>query len=69
MCAVQTGEWTPYSKQLGGLPIAAGVRSSAEHAEHIQAGASGPWQEYNGTGWVRTAAIRALPPCSTGWLS
>ena len=41
------------------------VRSSAEHAEHIQAGASGPWQEYNGTGWVRTAAIRALPPCST----
>mmetsp|Transcript_72915 Transcript_72915/g.200134 ORF Transcript_72915/g.200134 Transcript_72915/m.200134 type:complete len:156 (+) Transcript_72915:2-469(+) len=26
------------------------VRSSAESAAHIQAGASGPWQEYNGNG-------------------
>ena len=41
------------------------VRSSAEHAEHIQAGASGSWQEYNGTGWVRTPEIRALPPCAS----
>ena len=41
------------------------VRSSAEHAEHIQAGASGPWQEYNGSGWFRTSAIRALPQCGT----
>ena len=39
------------------------VRSSAEQAEHIQAGASGPWQEYNGTGWVRTTSVRALPQC------
>ena len=33
------------------------VRTSAERAEHIQAGASGPWQEFNGTGWVRAAGI------------
>ena len=41
------------------------VRSSAEQAEHIQAGASGPWQEFNGSGWVRTASVRALPQCGT----
>ena len=41
------------------------VRTSAERAEHIQAGASGPWQEFNGTGWVRSAGIRALPHCGT----
>ena len=41
------------------------MRSSAETAEHIQAGASGPWQEYNGSGWVRTQMIRALPQCGT----
>jgi len=41
------------------------VRTVAERAEHIQAGASGPWQEYNGTGWVRSTTIRALPHCGT----
>ena len=41
------------------------VRSSAAQAEHIQAGASGPWQEFNGSGWVRTASVRALPQCGT----
>ncbi|KAL1528062.1 hypothetical protein AB1Y20_009428 [Prymnesium parvum] len=39
------------------------VRSSAESAAHIQAGASGPWQEYNGHGWVRALSIRALAHC------
>lgn len=42
------------------------VRSSAESAAHIQAGASGPWQEYNGHGWVRALTIRALAHCGTG---
>ena len=36
------------------------VRSSAEHAEHIQAGASGPWQEYNGTARHAHDAMRDL---------
>ena len=48
---------------IDGLPHQ--VRSSAEQAEHIQAGASGPWQEFNGSGWVRTASVRALPQCGT----
>ena len=42
------------------------VRSSAETAAHIQAGASGPWQEYNGNGWVRALSIRALAHCGAG---
>ena len=61
-------EWEYVTEGSAGADATRDIRdvgSSAEHAEHIQAGASGPWQEYNGTGWVRTAAIRALPPCST----
>mmetsp|Transcript_24946 Transcript_24946/g.68432 ORF Transcript_24946/g.68432 Transcript_24946/m.68432 type:complete len:1333 (+) Transcript_24946:959-4957(+) len=41
------------------------VRSAAERAEYIQAGASGPWQEYNGSSWARSAAIRALTHCGS----
>eukprot|EP00962_Isochrysis_galbana_P035119 scaffold11993_cov84-Isochrysis_galbana.AAC.1 len=41
------------------------VRSAAERAEFIQAGASGPWQEYNGSSWARSADIRALTHCGS----
>jgi hypothetical protein len=41
------------------------VRSAAERAEFVQAGASGPWQEYNGSSWARSSAIRALTHCGS----
>jgi len=41
------------------------VRSAAERAEYLQAEASGPWQEFNGTSWARSPGIRALTHCGS----